>query len=147
MGTQGTTIVPLGCQWHPSIPILELCWAPLVAPGPLWARFGMQYGASERTSRCARIPAKVWILAHFGTARVPLQVGLLPPIQLPRRLSGARRQLGWAPPALSWGAVGANLVWTSGLFKKKKHFLRNSSAPGSEAARDKWLVQKKTSFV
>ena len=33
----------------------------------------------------------------------------------------------------------AKLPGTSGLFKKK-YLLRNSSAPGSEAARDKWLV-------
>ena len=30
---------------------------------------------------------------------------------------------------------------------RKNHFLRNSSAPGSEAARDKWLVQDKKSFL
>ena len=29
---------------------------------------------------------------------------------------------------------------------KKTHFLRNSSAPGSEAARDKWFVQKSQIF-
>ena len=34
------------------------------------------------------------------------------------------------------------MVWTSGLFKKNSYFLRTNSAPGSEAARDKWLVQK-----
>ena len=67
--------------------------------------------------------------------------GPLPPIQLPHRLSGARRQLCWAPPALSWGAVGANLVWTSG-FAQKKYIPGKSSAPGSESARDKLLVQK-----
>ena len=38
----------------------------------------------------------------------------------------------------------AKLPGTSGLFKKN-HILRNSSAPGSEAARDKWLVPKKKS--
>ena len=38
----------------------------------------------------------------------------------------------------------AKLPGTSGLFKKKtSHILRNNSAPGSEAARDKRLVQKK----
>ena len=39
----------------------------------------------------------------------------------------------------------AKLPGTSGLSKKKSHFLRKSSAPGSEAARDKWLLQKKKS--
>ena len=32
------------------------------------------------------------------------------------------------------------------MFKKKKHVLRKGSAPGSEAARDKWLVQENKSF-
>ena len=36
----------------------------------------------------------------------------------------------------------AKLPSTSGLFKKSR-ILRNSSAPGSEAAQDKWLVQRK----
>ena len=39
----------------------------------------------------------------------------------------------------------AKLPRTSGVFKKLG-FLRKSSAPGSEAAQDKWLVQKKTDF-
>ena len=40
----------------------------------------------------------------------------------------------------------AKLPGTSGLFIKKRRFLRKSSAPGSEAARDKWLVKKKSDF-
>ena len=32
------------------------------------------------------------------------------------------------------------------MFKKTSHILRKSSAPGSEAARDKWLVQKNKSY-
>ena len=40
----------------------------------------------------------------------------------------------------------ASLPGTSGFFKKSQ-FLRKSSAPGSEAARDKWLVQKKNQFL
>ena len=39
----------------------------------------------------------------------------------------------------------AKLPRTSGLFKKGR-ILRKRSAPGSEAARDKWLVQKKSYF-
>ena len=35
----------------------------------------------------------------------------------------------------------AKLPGTSGLFKKNPNF-EKSSAPGSEAARDKWFVQK-----
>ena len=38
--------------------------------------------------------------------------------------------------------LAAKLHRTSGLFKKVG-FLRKTSAPGSEAARDKWFVQKK----
>ena len=41
----------------------------------------------------------------------------------------------------------AKLPGTSGVFKKKIGFLRKSSAPGSEAARDKWFVQKKNRFL
>ena len=40
----------------------------------------------------------------------------------------------------------ATLPRTSGLFKKKVGFLRNNSAPGSEAAPDKWFAQKKSWF-
>ena len=36
----------------------------------------------------------------------------------------------------------AKLPGTSGVFKRKVRLFRKSSAPGSEAARDKWLVQK-----
>ena len=41
----------------------------------------------------------------------------------------------------------AKLPRTSGLFKKKVGFLRTSFALGSEAARGKWLVQKKVGFL
>ena len=40
----------------------------------------------------------------------------------------------------------AKLPGTSGFFKKSP-ILRKSSAPGSEAARDKWLIQKKNNFL
>ena len=40
-------------------------------------------------------------------------------------------------------AQAAKLPGTSDLFKEKVRLLRNSSARGSEAAQDKWLVQKK----
>ena len=40
----------------------------------------------------------------------------------------------------------AKLPGTSGLFKKKVDFLEKSSAPGSEAARDKWCLQNKSIF-
>ena len=38
----------------------------------------------------------------------------------------------------------AKLPGTSGLFNKKVPISRTKSAPGSEAARDKWLVQKES---
>ena len=71
----------------------------------------------------------------YTCSLIPAPYTCSPPIQLPRRLSGARRQLCWAPPALSWGAVGANLVWTSGLSNKKRFFEkqfspRQRSCPG-----------------
>ena len=40
----------------------------------------------------------------------------------------------------------AKLPGTSDFFKKN-YFLRKSSAPGSEAARDKWFVQKKVPIL
>ena len=40
----------------------------------------------------------------------------------------------------------SKLPGTSDLFKKTSRFFRTSSAPGSEAARDKWLVQKNKSY-
>ena len=71
-GGPGATILLQGDPWRPFKSLLELSWHPLVAPGPLWAPFGTRYGASGRTSCCARIPSKVRVLAHLGTAKAPL---------------------------------------------------------------------------
>ena len=150
LGTQGTTIVSLGCQWHPSIPLLELCWAPLFAPwDAVWS-----FRADLAQPECHSTP--------LG--------GPLPPIRVATEYihkqsgassgsssSPASRQLCWAPSVPIWcGQVAsskkvhfldkvlpqaAKLPATSGLFKKSS-FLRKSSAPVSEAARDKWLLQK-----
>ena len=50
----------------PVQPPLDLAWAPLLEPGPLRAPFGTRYGASGRTSSCARVASKVWVLAHLA---------------------------------------------------------------------------------
>ena len=111
MGGLGATILLLGGFKHPFTLLLDLSCAPLVAPCSLWAPFGTHYGSSERTSRCARIPSKVWVLAHLGTARMPLYSsgGSLAPSRPPGGLSGTRLTLLWAPAALSWSAQGA--IW------------------------------------
>ena len=152
-------------------PLLELSCAPFHCTRPslntLWdALWSLGADLSLRRDTSQSVGSST--LRHSQSATLLLG-GPLPPIQLPRRLSRAHRQLCWVPPALSWGAVGANLVWTSGFLKKKStflekvlpsqrrcpgqvvcsqksHFLRKSSAPGSEAARDKWLVHKKVVF-
>ena len=55
-GGAGATILLQGHPWRLFKPLLELSWNPLVAPGPLWARFGTRYGASGRIPRGAGIP-------------------------------------------------------------------------------------------
>ena len=45
LGGLGSTILLLGGPKHPFRPLLDLSWAPLVAPGSLWAPFGTHYGA------------------------------------------------------------------------------------------------------
>ena len=41
----------------------------------------------------------------------------------------------------------AKLPRTSGFFKQKSQFSAKSSVPGSEAARDKWLLKKKVDLL
>ena len=135
MGTQGATIVPLGCPWHPSIPLLELCWertshsrsATLLLWGDLCRPFGFHIGSLEHAGSSAgrhqRSP---------GARSVPIWCGQ---VASPQKSTFLEKVL---PQA-------AKLPATSGVFKKNL-FLRKSSAPGSEAARDKWLVQKKKSY-
>ena len=51
--------------------------------------------------------------------------------------------------SILWKTVlpqAAKLPGTSGFFKKKQ-FSAKSSAPGSEAARDKWLLKEKVDFL
>ena len=63
LGGRGATILLLGGSKHLFRPLLDLSWAPLVAPASLWAPFGTHCGASEQASRCAGIPSKVWVLS------------------------------------------------------------------------------------
>ena len=108
LGGPGATILLLGGPRHPFRPLLELSWAPLVAPGPLWAPFGTQYGASDQTSRCAALPSKVWVLAHLGTARVPLYSS--------GGASGAHSASSWA----LWSTPEALLGTTSALLERAR---------------------------
>ena len=106
LGGPGATILLLGGPNPPFRPLLELSWAPLVAPSPLWAPFGAHYGASERTSCCAGIPSKVWVLAHLGTARVPLYSS--------GGASGAHSASSWA----LWSTPEALLGTSSALLER-----------------------------
>ena len=66
------TILPLGCPWRPSEPVLELSWAPISVTGPslggLWDSLrGFGWVLSTRCE-----VAKVCVLEHLGTVRAPL---------------------------------------------------------------------------
>ena len=109
----GTTILLQGCPWHPFKPLLELSWASLLPPDPLRAPSETRYGALGPTSRYARIPSKVWVLAHLGTARLPLYSfgGPLASIRPPLGLSGALLKLLCVSSALPWSALGPILAY------------------------------------
>ena len=108
MGGLGATILLLGSPKHLFRPLLDLSWAPLVAPGSLWAPFGTHYGASKRTSRCAGLPSKVWVLAHLGTARMPLYSS--------GGVSGAHSASCWA----LWNTPDAPLGTSSALLERAR---------------------------
>ena len=105
MGGLGAAILLLGGPKNRFRPLLDLSWAPFVAPGSLWAP-GTHYGASER---CAGIPSKVWVLTHLGTARMPLYSS--------GGVSGAHSASWWA----LWNTPDAPLGTTSALLERARY--------------------------
>ena len=119
-GGPGRYYTPSGWSQAPFTPLLELSWAPLVAPGPLWVPLGTHYGASERTSRNVGEPSKLRVPAQLGTARAPLYSfgGALAPIGPPLRLFGALLKLFLGTPSAlverprrTFGAILASLAF------------------------------------
>ena len=62
------------------------------------------------------------------------------------KLPGTSGSFKKSPISEKKSAPGSEAARDKWLVQKDVGLLRKSSAPGSEAARDKWLVQKKSDF-